>query len=82
MMNILYFGRLRDLAGRGQEQLALPDHVTNLSTLKDWLNNEHDLHGALQEDCVKTMVNQSLVHDDITLKGDEEVGFLPPVGGG
>jgi len=82
MLTILYFGRLSDRAARRRETLALPETVTSLSTLKTWLNNEHDLDGALNDDSIKTMVNQTLVHDDLTLKGDEEIGFLPPVGGG
>lgn len=82
MIKILYFGRLRENAGRREETLALPEGVSSISTLKLWLDSEHGLDGALQDQSVKTMVNQTLVHNDIELTGDEEVGFLPPVGGG
>lgn len=82
MMKILYFGRLRESAGRREETLALPDGITTISALKQWLNAEHELGGALDDPSVKTMVNQALVHDDMTVNGDEEIGFLPPVGGG
>jgi len=82
MIKVLYFGRLRDCAGKREETLALPDGVASISALKVWLDTKYDLAGALDEPSVKTMVNQSLVHDDITLSGDEEIGFLPPVGGG
>ena len=82
MITVLYFGRLSDRAGRRAETLALPDGVTNISALKSWLDTKHELASALDDPSVKTMVNQSLVYDDITLTGDEEIGFLPPVGGG
>lgn len=82
MIKILYFGRLRENAGRRAETLDLPDGITNLSTLKAWLDTAHELNGALNDPSVKTMVNQVLVHDDSSLNGDEEIGFLPPVGGG
>ncbi len=82
MIKILYFGRLRESAGRREETLALPEGVATISALKQWLNTAHELDGALDDPSVKTMVNQTLVHDDITLEGDEEIGFLPPVGGG
>ncbi len=82
MLEILYFGRLSDRAARRAESLALPEGVTNLSALKNWLDLAHDLGGALQDKSIKTMVNQSLVYEDIALQGDEEIGFLPPVGGG
>lgn len=81
-MKILYFGRLRENAGRREEILALPEAINSISSLKLWLDSEHALGGALQDPSVKTMVNQTLVHDDVALSGDEEIGFLPPVGGG
>ncbi len=82
MIKILYFGRLRENAGRREETLALPDGIVTISSLKQWLNTEHELDGALDDPSVKTMVNQMLIHDDIDLSGNEEIGFLPPVGGG
>ena len=82
MLTILYFGRLSERAQRRQVSVAMPASVTSISTLKDWLNAEHHLGGALADPSVKTMVNQTLAHSDLTLKGDEEIGFLPPVGGG
>jgi len=81
-MKILYFGRLRENAGRREETLALPEGITSISTLKRWLDNEYGLDGALHDPSVKTMINQTFVHDDLALSGDEEIGFLPPVGGG
>ena len=82
MIRILYFGRLSDVAGRRDETIALPENIDNLSGLKNWLNEAHGLEDALADPSIKTMINQSLVHGDLTLKGDEEIGFLPPVGGG
>ncbi|PHS76632.1 MAG: molybdopterin converting factor subunit 1 [Robiginitomaculum sp.] len=82
MIKILYFGRLRENVGCREETLALPEDIATISALKQWLNTEHELDGALQDPSVKTMVNQTLVHGDVALSGDEEIGFLPPVGGG
>lgn len=81
-MKILYLGRLSDVAGRREEKLELPNDVSNLSDLKNWLSAEHTMGDALIEQSIKTLVNQALVLEDFTLKGDEEIGFLPPVGGG
>lgn len=82
MIKILYFGRLSDVAGRREETVELPKNVSNLSELKSWLNSKHDLGGALIDRSVKTMINQRLILNDLMLNGDEEIGFLPPVGGG
>jgi len=82
MLKIYYFGRLSDLTPKRAESLVLPKGVNTIFALKNWLDRTHDLGGALHDTSVKTMVNQSLVHGDIALAGDEEIGFLPPVGGG
>jgi molybdopterin converting factor subunit 1 len=82
MIKVLYFGRLSDVAGRREETLELPKNITSLSDLKTWLSTEHELGDALNDTSVKTMVNQQLILTNLTLNGDEEIGFLPPVGGG
>lgn len=82
MINILYFGRLSDITGQREESLDLPQGVKTLSALKQWLDKHHDLGGALFDRSIKTMVNQTLVHEDMNISGNEEIGFLPPVGGG
>lgn len=82
MLKIYYFGRLGERAARREENLVLPEGVTSIFSLKTWLDTEYDLGGALHDISVKTMINQSLVHGDMVLQGDEEIGFLPPVGGG
>lgn len=82
MLKILYFGRLSDRAACRETLLDLPANVTTLDELKSWLDREHNLQGALADPTVKTMINQTLTHDNLTLNGSEEIGFLPPVGGG
>jgi molybdopterin synthase sulfur carrier subunit len=82
MLKILYFGRLSDRAARREANIELPASITSLTALKSWLNKEHDLDGALEDASIKTMVNQTLIHGDLNLNGSEEIGFLPPVGGG
>ena len=82
MVKILYFGRLSDIAQRREAQLDLPQDVTTLFGLKNWLNKEHELGGALRDPSIKTMVNQVLIYENTGLDGSEEIGFLPPVGGG
>ncbi len=81
-MKIFYFGRLSDRVGMRQETLALPTNIETLFALKSWLNDKHDLGGALEETSIKSMINQNLVHGDAPLTGCIEIGFLPPVGGG
>ena len=82
MMKIFYFGRLSERVGTNEETLTLPVGITSVRDLKDWLTTHKGLGETLYDPSVKTMVNQTLVHDDIIITGTEEIGFLPPVGGG
>ena len=80
-MTILFFGRLSDRFGP-QIRCDLPDGIDDLAALTAWLEHRHDAEGLLTEPSIKVMVDKVLVHDNPKLKGGEEIGFLPPVGGG
>ena len=82
MIRILFFGRLSDRFGGLDMAMALPDGVSDLAALKLWLEREFDAIDVLSEPSIRVMVNKVLVHDNPALNGDEEIGFLPPVGGG
>jgi molybdopterin converting factor subunit 1 len=82
MMKILYFGRLSDGLGIREESLALPEEITSVRALQEWLDKTHDVEGLLCDKSIKIMVNQTLILNDAKLDGTEEIGFLPPVGGG
>lgn len=81
-MKILFFGRLSDRFGGGEISLSLPDGIHDLAGLKNWLEQVYDAPGMLSEPSIRVMVNKTLVHDNPSLTGNEEIGFLPPVGGG
>ncbi|HHL42134.1 MAG TPA: MoaD/ThiS family protein [Hellea balneolensis] len=82
MMKILYFGRLSDQVGMREESLELPADITNVKALQIWLDDTHGLGGLLCDTTIKIMVDQALIVGDLPLMGTEEIGFLPPVGGG
>ncbi len=80
-MKILYFGRLSDRFG-ACEELVLPDNISSISMLTNWLEEKNNAKGVLSNKSIRIMVNQGLTNSDIDLHGDEEIAFLPPVGGG
>lgn len=80
-MRILFFGRLRDLAG-ASEMNAPPDFAS-LSDLRRWLADGHaELATALEQSGVRVAVDKSIVHGDAPLAGVREVAFMPPMSGG
>lgn len=83
-MKILYFARIRQLAGRGTEEVYVPSSVTTVRGLIDFLAEKDERLAAAFADrrTVKAAVNQNHVALDASLEGAREVAFFPPVTGG
>jgi len=79
-IRVLFFGMLKDLAGRGSDSLELPDH----STLRDLL--AHYQRQIPRLECLAASlamsINQEYAPPDSQLKSGDEVALLPPVSGG
>jgi len=79
-IRVLFFGMLKDLAGRGGEVLSLPEHAT----LGDVFMHYEEINPRLGElaASIAISVNQEFAAPDSSLKEGDEVAFLPPVSGG
>ena len=76
---MLLFGRLADLAGWREREIA----AASLAALRGVLAAEDPaLFEDLQAPAVRTAVDQALVTLDVALRPDSEVAFLPPMSGG
>jgi molybdopterin synthase sulfur carrier subunit len=83
-MKILYFARLRQIIGRGQDDIDIPPEVKTVSALIDYLKGRDEGVAAAFSDLrtLKVAVNQSHASLDAPLAGATEVAFFPPVTGG
>jgi sulfur-carrier protein len=83
-MKILYFARIRQIAGRGSEEIEVPASVTTVRELIDYLSEtDASLAAAFaQRATVKAAINQNHVALDAPLAGATEIAFFPPVTGG
>ena len=83
-MKILYFARFRQIIGRGADDIEIPAHIQNISTLIDFLKardeNIAEAFGDLRT--LKVAINQSHSTLNAPLAGATEVAFFPPVTGG
>ena len=79
-VRILFFGMLKDLAGRGSELLTLPER----STVGDVFTHYEETTPKLGElaASIAISLNQEFAEPDTTLKEGDEIAFLPPVSGG
>ena len=83
-MKILYFARLRQIIGRGQDDIMAPPEVSTVAALVDYLKGRDERIAEAFADLrtLKVAVNQKHVALDASLAGATEVAFFPPVTGG
>ena len=84
MVRVLYFARLREALGTGDEQLALPESVIDLGGLRDALIGRG---GAWAQELaasrpIRAAVNQEMASAETPVSDGDEVAFFPPVTGG
>jgi molybdopterin synthase catalytic subunit/molybdopterin converting factor small subunit len=79
-VRVLFFGMLKDLAGRGSDLLNLPEHAT----LGDVFTHYEEITPRLGElaASIAISINQEFAGTDARLKEGDEIAFLPPVSGG
>lgn len=83
-MRVLYFARVRQIVGRGEDRIELPPEVSTVSTLIDFLSARDEGCAAAFADrrTLRAAVDKAHVRLDASVVGATEVAFFPPVTGG
>jgi len=83
-LKIIYSAWFKDAVGCEEEEITLPDGVRDVGQLIDWLAGRGPRYEAAFEfvEVIKVVVNKVLVRNDHSVKDDDEVIFVPPIGGG
>ncbi len=83
-MKIMYFAWLRTKIGVGEEEVVLPDGVTDVAGLVEWLRGRSDGHADALADIslVRVAVNQEYAQSEDPVAADDEIALFPPVTGG
>jgi MoaE-MoaD fusion protein len=79
-VRVLFFGMLKDLAGRGDDLLTLPEHATLGDVFIHYVEITPRLGGLASS--IAISINQEFAGPDARLKEGDEIAFLPPVSGG
>ncbi len=83
MLRLRYFASLRETLGVGEEQVDLPDDITDLSGLTRWLQERDDAwQQALADSRLHVAVNQQIVTTNAAIRDGDEIAWFPPVTGG
>ncbi len=79
-VQVLFFGILKDVAGRAGEGVDLPEGSTVADLLRHYETRIPKLHELLPS--VALSVNQHYAGPGTVLGANDEVALLPPVSGG
>ena len=80
-VEVLYFAAVRDLVGKGEERLTLPEGVRTLADLVAHIQSVHpELLGRLTG--VRFAIDEEFANLDAALHPDAVVAVIPPVAGG
>jgi molybdopterin converting factor subunit 1 len=79
-VRVLFFGGLKDLAGKSSDLLELPDGALVRDVLAHYLGQVPRLKESLAS--LAVAVNQEYAGAETGLKSGDEVALLPPVSGG
>ena len=78
-VTLKYFGLLAEITPCNEEQMELTADVNTLLVLKSAVEHRFP---AFQKTAYSIALNQALCNDDLALKDDDEIAFLPPFAGG
>lgn len=83
-MKILFFARMKQIAGRGEVDIDIPPDVKTISALVDLLKTHDEglAHVFADMRIVRAAINRKHVQLDALIAGAEEIAFFPPVTGG
>jgi molybdopterin synthase catalytic subunit len=79
-VNVLFFGVLKDLAGKSSESLDLPDGASVRDVLSHYASQAPGMKESLAS--LAVAVNKEYAGRETALKSGDEVALLPPVSGG
>lgn len=79
-VRVLFFGILKDFAGRDSDYLSLPEGATLAEVLQHYESRIPELKRMLP--FLAMSVNQEYSQPDLALHPDDEIALLPPVSGG
>ncbi|MBL8547836.1 MAG: MoaD/ThiS family protein [Hyphomonadaceae bacterium] len=84
MTRLLFFGRLRDVAGCSERLVDLPSNIGTVAELRAWIGEgDPNLGAALETRGVHVAVDQVICNRATeAVRGAGEIAFMPPLSGG
>ena len=83
-MVVKYFSWIKEHIGKSEEQIDLPNNITNVNQLINYLNEIDKKYYIIFEkkELIKIAVNKTYSSFDDKISNSDEIAFFPPVTGG
>ena len=83
-MVVKYFSWIKEHIGKSEEQIDLPNNITNVNQLINYLNEIDERYNIIFEkkELIKIAVNKTYSSFDDKISNSDEIAFFPPVTGG
>ena len=83
-MKIKYFAWVAEIIDKREEEIKVPDHVTDINTLINFLCTKDESYEAAfaNRKQIKFAINQKLSRSNAKITNNDEVAFFPPMTGG
>ena len=83
-VKIVYFARLREVLGKAEEELVIPDGVSTVGELAAYLRARGDDWAAELGvgKAVRVAVDLDMADVDTPVSEGQEIAFFPPITGG
>ena len=82
IVDLVYFGHLREALGRDGERIDTPTHVLTIDDLLNWLSERAEPYGTLLSDHgrIRAAVDRQHAGPTDSFFGAQEVALFPPPG--
>jgi sulfur-carrier protein len=82
IVDLVYFGSLREALGRDGERIDTPSHVLTIDDLLGWLGERGEPYRSLLADHgrIRAAVDREYAGPDGSFFGAQEVALFPPPG--
>lgn len=83
-LNIVYFAWVKERLGKGEELIIVPETVTDISLLIDFLSQKGSAYNSVFKDLSKLRfaLDQNFVSIETPIGDAKELAIFPPVTGG
>lgn len=84
MTKLVYFAWVRERIGIGEEDINLPESVSDVAGLLDFLKARGDNYAAALEEpeVIRVALDRTHAEHDEPLNGAREIALFPPMTGG